>query len=118
MQPINFTVAADALRRREWPASAPAVTLRIEAFRSTTGDTFRTEIALMLKPFSHTVISGINGMRRPSRGAHTSPPAPTRPSKTDQPTLASISALRNRSITSIKPTEGSSSTSAVIAAIW
>jgi len=37
---------------------------------------------------------------------------PTRP---DQPALASISALRNRSISSIKPTEGTSSTSAVIA---
>ena len=56
------------------------------------------------------------------------PPAPlARQSKFDrepdadrdhQPILASISALRSRSISSMKPTEGTSSTSAVIAAIW
>jgi hypothetical protein len=38
--------------------SAPAP--RIEAFRSMTGDAFRTEIALMLERLGHAVISSVS----------------------------------------------------------
>jgi hypothetical protein len=48
MQPMNFTAAADDLRRQEFSRLSAAVTPRIEAFRSMTTDAFRTEIALML----------------------------------------------------------------------
>jgi Restriction endonuclease len=59
MQPINFPAAADELRRQEFARLNAAVTPRIEAFRSMTGDAFRTEIALMLERLGHTVISSV-----------------------------------------------------------
>jgi hypothetical protein len=56
---MNFPTA-DELRRQEFPRLSAAVTPRIEAFRSMTGDAFRTEIALMLERLGHTVISSVS----------------------------------------------------------
>jgi hypothetical protein len=107
--------------RREYARRRAPVMPRIEAFRSMTGDAFRTEIALMLERLGHTVISSINDIVTTKQGRKClttcATPSDQTPTRTDQPTLASISALRNRSITSMKPTDGTSSTSTVIAAI-
>jgi hypothetical protein len=56
---MNFSAAADELRRQEFSRLSAAVTPRIEAFRSMTADAFRTEIALMLERLGHTVISSV-----------------------------------------------------------
>jgi len=57
---MKFTAAADELRLQEFARLSAAVTPRIEAFRSMTADTFRTEIALMLEHLGHTVISSVS----------------------------------------------------------
>jgi hypothetical protein len=57
---MNFAAAAEELRRQEFARLSAAVTPRIEAFRSMTGDAFRTEIALMLERLGHTVISTVS----------------------------------------------------------
>jgi hypothetical protein len=46
---MNFPAAADEFRRQEFSRLSAAVTPRIEAFRSMTGDAFSTEIALMFE---------------------------------------------------------------------
>ena len=60
MLPVNFTAAAEELRRLEFSRLSAAVTPRIEALRSMTGDSFRTEIALMLERLGHTIISSVS----------------------------------------------------------
>ena len=60
MLPVNFTAAAEELRRLEFSPLSAAVTPRIEALRSMTGDSFRTEIALMLERLGHTIISSVS----------------------------------------------------------
>lgn len=60
MQTINFPAAAAELRQQEFSRLSAAVTPRIEAFRSMTGDAFRTEIAQMLERLGHTVISSVS----------------------------------------------------------
>jgi hypothetical protein len=83
--------------------------------------TFRIEIALMLERLGRTVISSINDIVTTEQGGKYATVCATLTgqgqTKTNQPILASVSAFRNRSISSMKPTEGTRSTSAVIAAI-
>jgi hypothetical protein len=57
---MNFPCAADELRRQEFVRLSAGVTPRLEAFRSMTGDAFRTEIALMLERLGHIVISSVS----------------------------------------------------------
>jgi hypothetical protein len=57
---MNFTAAANELRRQEFSRFSGAVTPRIEAFRSMTCDAFRTEIALMLERLGHSVVSSVS----------------------------------------------------------
>jgi hypothetical protein len=46
---LNFAIAADELRQREFARLAATVTPRNEALRSLTPDAFRNEIALMAR---------------------------------------------------------------------
>jgi hypothetical protein len=60
MPPTNFPAAAEELRRQEFSRLSAAVTPRLEAFRSMTGDAFRSEIALMLERLGHSVVSSVS----------------------------------------------------------
>jgi len=89
MQSMNFTAAADELRRRQCARISAAATPRIEVFLSMTGDAFRTEIALMLERFGHIVISRINDIVTTKQGrkdvtACATPTARRRPSPISQ----------------------------------
>jgi hypothetical protein len=65
---MNFTAAADELRRQEFSRLSGAVTPRIEAFRSMTCDAFRTEIALMLERLGHALVSSVNDIVTTKQG--------------------------------------------------
>lgn len=54
---MNFSAAAEELRRQEFARLSAAVTPRLEAFRSMTRDAFRNEIAQMLERLGHVLIS-------------------------------------------------------------
>jgi hypothetical protein len=57
---MNFTAAADELRREEFARLSAAVTPRIEAFRSMTAAAFRIEIVQMLERLGHALISSVS----------------------------------------------------------
>jgi Restriction endonuclease len=65
------------------------VTPRIEAFRSMTADTFRSEIALMLERLGHTVISSVSDIVtiKDGRKYITACATPTDPAPTKTPAL-------------------------------
>jgi Transposase DDE domain group 1/Restriction endonuclease len=89
MPPVNFTADADELRRQEFARLSAAVTPRIEAFRSMTGDAFRTEIALMLERLGHTVISSVGDIVTTKEGRKyvTACATPTEQTATKTPAL-------------------------------
>ena len=68
MPSVNFTAAAEELRRQEFSRLSAAVTPRIEAFRSITADAFRTEIMLMLERLGHTVVSSVSDIVTTKQG--------------------------------------------------
>jgi hypothetical protein len=59
---MNFSVAAEELRRQEFARLSAAVTPRIEAFRSMTRDAFRNEVAQMLERLGHVLISSVSDL--------------------------------------------------------
>jgi hypothetical protein len=89
MHPIDFSAAADELRRQEFARLSAGVTPRIEAFRSMTGDAFRTEIALMLERLGHTVVSSVTDIVTTKQGRKylTACAAPTEQASTKAPAL-------------------------------
>jgi hypothetical protein len=89
MPPVNFPAAADELRRQEFSRLSAAVTPRIEAFQSMTGDAFRNEIALMLERLGHTVISSVSDVVtiKDGRKYITACATPTDPAPTKTPAL-------------------------------
>jgi hypothetical protein len=89
MQPTNFPAAADELRRQELSRLSAAVTPRIEAFRSMTGDAFRTEIVLILERLGHTVVSSVTDIVTTKQGRKyvTACATPTEQTPTKAPAL-------------------------------
>lgn len=57
MPPVNFTAAADELRRQEIARLADAVVPRLEALRAMTPAAFRTVIAGMMERFGHQLVT-------------------------------------------------------------
>jgi hypothetical protein len=57
MPPVNFTAAADELRRQEIARLADVVVPRLEALRAMTPAAFRTVIAGMLERFGHQLVT-------------------------------------------------------------
>ena len=53
----DFAAAADALRRQELARLTDAVPTTLEALRSLTPPSFRTEIALMVERLGHTIVT-------------------------------------------------------------
>ena len=89
MQLMNFTAAADELRRQEFSRLSAAVTPRLEAFRSMTADAFRTEIALMLERLGHAVVSTVSDIvtTKDGRKYVTACATPTEQTPTKTPAL-------------------------------
>jgi len=82
---MNFSAAAEELRREEIARLSAAVTPRIEAFRSMTADEFRNEVAQMLERLGHTLITGARDIVTTKEGrkyitacATPTDPAPTK----------------------------------------